>query len=264
MRESPDGQWALILGASSGMGRATAEAWAAAGGNVAGVHFDTASGQAGVDQLVDELRSHGTEIRYYNVNAASKATRAEIVPELAQACGDAGLRMMLHSLAFGTLAPFLPPNGSSAITEKQMDMTLNVMANSLVYWTQDLRAAGLLKAGSKIFAMTSAGDQRVSRNYGAVSAAKCALESHVRQLAFELAPDGVAVNALRAGVTPTPALIRIPEHEDLLALAQRANPHDRLTRPEDVAEWIAVLASSDSSWVTGNVIGVDGGEGLTS
>lgn len=262
MLRSLEGRWALILGASSGMGRATAQAWAAAGGNVAGVHFDTASALDGVDDLIGSLRRHGGEVRYFNVNAASRATRAEVVPQLAALCGDDGLRMMLHSLAFGSLLPFLAADGAS-ISEKQMDMTLNVMAHSLVYWTQDLHAAGLLRAGSKIVAMTSAGDQRVWRSYGAVSAAKCALESHVRQLAFELAPYGVAVNALRAGVTPTPALLRIPEHESLLATARRTNPHDRLTRPEDVAEWITVLAAADSSWVTGNVVGVDGGEGLT-
>jgi enoyl-[acyl-carrier protein] reductase III len=263
MPRSLEGSWALILGASSGIGRATAAAWAAAGGNVAGVHFDTATAQDGVDRLVQDLRAHGTEVRFYNVNAASKVTRRDLVPELVQTCGDKGIRMLLHSLAFGSLLPFLPANGSKVITDKQMDMTLNVMAHSLVYWVQDLHAADLLAAGSKIFAMTSAGDQKVAPNYGAVSAAKCALESHVRQLACELAPDGVAVNALRAGVTPTPALLRIPEHQDLMALAQRANPHDRLTRPEDVGEWITLMAGSDSSWVTGNVIGVDGGEMLT-
>lgn len=263
MPRSLDGSWALILGASSGIGRATAAAWAVAGGNVAGVHFDTASAQEGVDRLVRDLRGHGANVRFYNVNAASRVTRREVVPELVQACGANGIRVLLHSLAFGSLMPFLPANGSKVITDKQMDMTLSVMAHSLVYWVQELHAADLLKAGSKVFAMTSAGDQKVSPNYGAVSAAKCALESHVRQLACELAPHRVAVNALRAGVTPTPALLRIPEHEDLMALARRANPHDRLTRPEDVAEWIALMARSDSSWVTGNVIGVDGGEMLT-
>jgi NAD(P)-dependent dehydrogenase (short-subunit alcohol dehydrogenase family) len=243
------------------MGRATAEAWARAGGNVVGVHFDTAEVQASVDALVEELRGHGVEAHFFNANAASAATRQELVPRLAELTGGEGFGVVLHSLAFGSLAPFLA-NGGTQITAKQMDMTLNVMAHSLVYWTQDLHAAGLLRRGAKVFAMTSAGDQKVSRNYGAVSAAKCALESHVRQLAFELAPEGIAVNALRAGVTLTPSLERIPEHATLVEQALRANPHDRLTRPEDVADAIALLSAGGSSWITGNVIGVDGGEVL--
>jgi enoyl-[acyl-carrier protein] reductase III len=258
---SLDGRWALILGASSGMGRATAEAWVGAGGNVAGVHFDSAEGQESVDKLVSSLRSHGTDVRFYNVNAANRIVRRELVPELTQLTGPGGLRMVLHSLAFGSLAPLLSRNGN-AITEQQMEMTLSVMAHSLVYWVQDLHAAGLLGASSRIFAMTSAGDQKVSPNYGAVSAAKCALESHVRQLALELAPDGVAVNSIRAGVTITPSLERIPERDELIAHARLANPHRRLTTPDDVAAGIVLLSGAGSSWMTGNVIGVDGGEAL--
>ena len=108
-------------------------------------------------------------------------------------------------------------------------MTLDVMAHSLVYWTQDLFFAGLLAPGARIFAMTSAGDHIVWPAYGAVSAAKAALESHVRQLAVELAPHRVAVNALRAGVTDTPALRKIPGQRG----DDRAGREDAPGRPAD-------------------------------
>jgi NAD(P)-dependent dehydrogenase (short-subunit alcohol dehydrogenase family) len=245
------------------MGRAAAREFAQQGANVLGVHFDTAEMQEKVVVLTEELRSHGVQAHFFNANAASASTRAELVPRFAEFTGEAGLRVLLHSLAFGSLVPFLATGEQRAITAKQLDMTLNVMAHSLVYWSQDLHSAGLLKPGAKIFAMTSAGDQKVSPHYGGVSAAKCALESHVRQLALELAPSGVAVNSLRAGVTVTPSLERIPEHRELIERATRTNPHGRLTRPEDVAEAIALLSRTNSSWITGNVIGVDGGEVLT-
>ncbi len=257
------GTWCLILGASSGMGEATAREFARHGGNVLGVHFDTAERQEKVAVLVDELRSFGVQAYFFNANAANANTRAELIPQFAELTGERGVRVLMHSLAFGSLVPFLATNGQRRITSRQLAMTLDVMAHSLVYWTQDVYTAGLLKSGSKIFAMTSAGDEKVSLYYGGVSAAKCALESHVRQLALELAPSGVAVNSLRAGVTVTPSLERIPEHRELIERATRANPHGRLTRPEDVAETIVLLASTDSSWITGNVIGVDGGEVLT-
>lgn len=256
--------WSLVLGVSSGMGRATARELARQGAHVLGVHFDTAAAQEKIDVLAEELRSHGVQAHFFNANAASASTRAELVPRFAELTGERGIRVFLHSLAFGSLVPFIAENRKQAATPRQLDMTLNVMAHSLVYWTQDLVAAGLLSRAAKIFAMTSAGDEKVSPNYGAVSAAKCALESHVRQLALELAPAGIAVNSIRAGVTLTPSMEKIPEHEELVDRARRANPHGRLTVPEDVAEAIALLAQTDSSWITGNIIGVDGGEALTS
>jgi NAD(P)-dependent dehydrogenase (short-subunit alcohol dehydrogenase family) len=256
------GSWALILGASSGMGAGSAEALAREGVNIVGVHFDTAARADAVAAQVEKLRSHGVTAEFVNANAASPDTRAEVVALVRRLAGGREIRILLHSLAFGSLVPFIATDGARPVTARQLDMTLNVMAHSLVYWTQDALAADLLRRGSKVFAMTSAGDARVSANYGPVSAAKNALQSHVRQLALELAPRGIAVNALRAGVTRTPSLERIPEHAELLARARRYNPHGRLTQPSDVGAAIVALAADDSSWITGNIIGVDGGEAL--
>jgi enoyl-[acyl-carrier-protein] reductase (NADH) len=162
------------------------------------------------------------------------------------------------------LLPYLPTTDhAEMLSPKQMTMTMEVMAHSLVWWVRDLAAAGLLRPGSHVLAMTSAGDSRVAPAYGAVSTAKSALLAHVRQLAVELAPLGVSVNALRAGVTLTPSFARIPGSEQLADKARAANPFGRLTTPDDVAEAVATLTATRSSWVTGNVIAADGGEGLT-
>lgn len=111
--------------------------------------------------------------------------------------------------------------------------------------------------------MTSAGGHRVWPSYGPVSAAKAALESHIRQIALELAPMGITANSIQAGVTETPALAKIPGHEEMVASAKRGNPSGRLTTPQDVADAIAVLALPGTHWMTGNVIRVDGGEDIT-
>jgi enoyl-[acyl-carrier protein] reductase III len=277
---APTGGWAVVLGASSGMGLAVTRRLAADGVNVLGVHFDTAARAGEVAGLEEELSRDGVTVRLVNANAASAVTRQDVVLKLlelgAGGPDGGGVGILLHSLAFGTLLPFVPPltpataedgdqSGDPAVVlaPKQMTMTLEVMAHSLVWWVRDLLTAGLLGPGSHVLAMTSAGDSRVSSSYGAVSAAKSALLSHVRQLAVELAPHGVSVNALRAGVTLTPSLERIPESGRLVAAARSANPHGRLTTPQDVAEAVATLTRTRSSWLTGNVIGVDGGEGLT-
>ena len=177
--------------------------------------------------------------------------------ELGPVVGQGGVQVMLHSLAFGTLGPFL---GEGALTPAQMDMTVRVMGHSLVDWAQALVARGLMQRGGRIFAMTSSGSKRVIPNYGAVGAAKAALEAHIRQLAAELAQRGITANALRGGVTDTPALRKIPGHDRILAGALDRNPSGRLTRPEDVAGAVVALSRPESYWITGNVINVDGGE----
>ncbi|MEU8409487.1 SDR family oxidoreductase [Micromonospora sp. NPDC048842] len=261
MLKSLSGTWCLVLGASSGIGRQICLGLAREGVHVAGVHFDTAARQDEVAELVTQLRDFDVRAEFFNANAASRETRTRVVAALRELTGGTGIHLLVHSLAFGSLVPFLPRDGwDKTLSSRQLEMTADVMAHSLVYWTQDLHAAGLLRPGAKVFAMTSAGVGQALPSYGAVSAAKAALESHVRQLACELAPHRVAVNALRAGVTVTPALQRIPEHAGYVARAAENNPHGRLTQPEDVAEAVALLARTDSSWITGNTIGVDGGE----
>jgi len=107
---------------------------------------------------------------------------------------------------------------------------------------------------------------RVWPSYGPVLAAKAALEAHVRQLAAELAPRGIAVNTIQAGVADTPAARRIPGSDQIFDRAVEMNPGGRLTQPKDVAKIIAALASVDPSetavWMTGNILKVDGGEDL--
>ena len=256
------GHWALILGASSGFGAATSRALARAGMHIIGVHLDRRATMPVVEQLVNALRSTGVQAVFFNVNAADPVKRQEVLDQVQPTLGRSTITVLMHSLAFGTLKPYLASDPKERLTKDQMEMTLDVMANSLVYWTQDLVARKLLVNGSRIFAMTSSGGSRVWPTYGAVSAAKAALESHVRQLAMELAPSGVTANCIRAGVTDTPALRKIPGHEQMMEYAKLRNPSRRLTTPDDVAQAIAVLANSGADWVTGNVIGTDGGEDI--
>ena len=259
-------KWALILGASSGFGAASSLALARHGFNIVGIHLDRRATAANAETIVSEIRRIGQRELFFNVNAADPQRRSEVI----QACRNvmeadpecAGIRCMLHSLAFGTLKPYIAKDTVEIIKPADMNMTLDVMAHSLVYWVQDLYCAGLLKSGAKVFAMTSAGGRRVWPTYGAVSAAKAALESHVRQLAVELAPFGISVNALQAGVTDTPASRRIPGSEQMFARALESNPGKRLTTPQDVAEILVALSLCEANWATGNIIRIDGGEDL--
>jgi len=258
--------WALTLGASSGFGEAASLALARAGLNIFGIHLDRKATLGNVERIVGEIKSLGRDAVFFNVNAADPDKRVETAAHMQHVLderGEAGaLRVLLHSLAFGTLKPFVADPMKDAVNQAQMDMTLDVMAHSLVYWTQEVVARGLMTRGGRVYAMTSSGSTRVLPFYGPVSAAKAALESHIRQLATELAPRGITANAIRAGVTDTPALQKIPGHEAIVAAAKSRNPSGRMTTTEDVARALVVLSHPDTYWITGNVIGVDGGEDI--
>jgi len=254
------GEWGLILGSSSGFGLATAKKLAFRGMNLFGVHFDRRAAMEKINQEISEMKSQGVEVEFFNYNAVDEEKRKQTIQAMKERMGDAPLRCILHSLAFGTLRDYFADDAEEEITPAQMEMTLNVMAHSLVYWVQDLRRENLIREGTRIFVMTSSGGGRVWPHYGAVSAAKAALESHIRQIALELAPYGVRANSICAGVTDTPALRKIPGHEALIEGALARNPSKRLTTPEDVGNVVALLSHPDAAWMTGNVIYVDGGE----
>jgi len=252
--------WALILGASSGFGGATARALARTGWNIAGVHLDRRSTIEQAEQVKTDVEAAGAQALFFNVNAAAEDKRAEVLDALADAAEPGSVRVLLHSLAFGSMAPLVGDEPKGSIRQKQVEMTLDVMASSLVYWSQELIWRGLMGEGGRIFAMSSAGSTRAQAGYGVISAAKSALEAYIRQLAIELAPRGITANTIRAGVTDTAALRKIPDWEGIVAKAQAQNPAERLTTTEDVAAAIALLAEPGASWISGNVIGVDGGE----
>jgi len=255
-------RWAVILGASSGFGEACARALAAAGYDIAGVHLDRKAGLKRVEEIKAEIAGQGRRHRFFNINAADESRRREVMDALAEDLDANGgtVAVLMHSLAFGTLKPYL---GDDALTKANVEMTLDVMAHSLVYWAQDLVGRGLMGRGGRVYTMTSSGSTRVLPSYGAVSAAKCALESHIRQLALELAPRGITANALRGGVTDTPAARKIPASDRLFEEGKRRNPHGRLTTPDDIGRAVVALSVPGTDWITGNVINVDGGEEIS-
>ena len=233
--------------------------------NIFGVHLDPRSRLANAEQVIADIEAAGRQAVFLNTNAAAERKRARVLDKIeATLANDPadGIHFMLHSLAFGSLLPFIRENPDEATNESQMEMTLRVMAHSLVYWVQDLVRRGLLVRGSRVYALSSGGAERMATNYGAVSAAKAALESHSRQLALELGPPGIAINCLRPGVTDTPALRAIPGHELYVEEALKRNPHQRLTTTEDVATTLVALADPAVTWISGTIIPVDGGESI--
>src|SRR5262245_42903683 len=122
--------WALVLGASSGFGGATARALAAAGLDVFGVHLDRRVTQPSAERVIASIEALGRRAMFFNVNAADDARRAEVVAAMEQTLKESGatgtLRVLLHSLAFGTLKLLVGAEPKDVATRAQIDMTLDV------------------------------------------------------------------------------------------------------------------------------------------
>jgi enoyl-[acyl-carrier protein] reductase III len=261
-----DTYYALILGASSGFGRAISLALAKDGVNILGVHLDRAATMPAVEEIISEIKSYGVDAHYFNVNAADPNKRNDVlnkIEEIFKNKNNPTIKVLVHSLAFGTLKKFIDEDTSLQINQKQLEMTIDVMANSLVYWSQDVLKKGFMKSGAKIYALTSTGGSRVIESYGAISAAKACLESHIRQLAMELGRKGISANSILAGVTDTPAARKIPNISTIMDYTLGRNAQGRLTHPEDIANFILDNYKRDSHWMTGGLIHVDGGESVT-
>ena len=250
--------WALILGASSGIGVECARQLAQKGINIYGVYLRKKKDY--IATLEKELSSYNVQVIYKKANIANSDNRQIIINELKE-ISNIRIKFFIHSVAFGTLKKIIC--NDNGLTYKNITMTSDVMCNSLVYWCQDLYHSNLFQKGSHILSMTSAGGRKNWESYGAVSLAKSGLESICRQLSLELAPYKIAVNAIQAGVTDTAALRKIPGSDNMIEQAIINNPHKRLTQPEDIGNIIALFADYESSWMTGNIIKVDGGEDIT-
>src|SRR5579872_5054630 len=120
MNEQP---WALILGASSGFGEATALELARAGMNIFGVHLDRREKMPHVNEILDKIHGMGREVEFFNCNAADDTRRKETVAAIAKRVAEQNgtLRVLLHSLAFGALKPLA--GAEDVATRHQLELT---------------------------------------------------------------------------------------------------------------------------------------------
>ena len=236
---------AVIAGGTRGIGAAIARRLAARGDALVLGYLQD---RAAADALAGELRDRGVAVHTVDGNIADPATRTrigDVVRELGGRC-DA----LVHSVAVTSFKPLLQ------VKPNQWNLTFEVSARSLV----DLAAAlagPLAEARGAVVAISSQGSVRHVPAYGALGPAKAALEAAVRQLAVELAPRGVRVNAIRAGLIAGAVLDHFPAGTRDVALAR--TPLGRLGTPDDVAGAAGFLLGPDAAWITGQVLEVDGG-----
>ena len=252
-------EWVLILGGSTGHGAATAKRLAKDGYGVISFHFDRGEAKKIAEETITEVNeTTGGNCHYFNTNAASVETMDNYIPQIKEITGGHPVKLLLHSIAFGTTTNFF---GEKPVTQKQMDMTVHVMGNTILYWTQKLFAADLLGKGSRVMGLTSEGNYLAMEGYGPVSVAKLAMESIIRQIGWELGQFGITANAVQAGVTPTRALTKITDRwKDWVESTKKRNPMKRTTTPEDIAGTISMLLKPEADFINCSIIYCDGGE----
>lgn len=254
------GNWALILGGSSGFGFAAVEKLASHGMNIAVLYRETAAVEREFKQtLLQIANTNKVVIEPYNINALDAPARNAFVEQLATDKKQS-IKLLLHSIARGNLKPLIKDGNKEELTQEDIQLTTYAMATSLLDWTKALLAADLFHADGRIIGLTSEGADKYWEGYAAVSIAKASLESLTTYMAVELAKYGLKTNLIQAGITATPSLKRIPDSERLIETAMQRNPSGRITTPKDVANVIYLLCTDEAAWINGTVIHVDGGE----
>ena len=254
--------WALILGGSSGLGLASALKLAKHGMNICIVHRDRKSSLSEIEEAFDKIRSCGIQFISFNADATREDKRIDILNELISRVPGIKIKCLLHSLSRGNLKAMVAKNDPE-LQNDDFHLTIDAMAISLYDWTKAVFKSSIFANGASILSFTSEGSARAWKYYGAVSAAKAALEAITRNIALEFAPYDLRANCIQAGITDTPSLRMIPGSEDLIAHSLERNPYKRLTLAEDVANVVYLLCKKEAKWINGTILTVDGGEHIS-
>jgi enoyl-[acyl-carrier protein] reductase III len=239
-----DGAAVLVTGGTRGIGKAIALRFASLGAKRVAIAY--MRGDRAAEETSEELRALGAEPVLVRGNVASSRIADEVA-----ALGP--LNALVHAAATGVIRPALETD------DKHWDWTLSANARALLSLTR--AAAPAMPSGSSVVGLSSLGSARVLDNYTLVGVSKAALEALVRYLAVELAPSGIRVNAVSAGVVETGALDHFPNKEQMLEMGAR-NPAGRLVSPDDVAAAVTFLCSSEADMIRGQTLVVDGGWSL--
>jgi NAD(P)-dependent dehydrogenase (short-subunit alcohol dehydrogenase family) len=239
------GKVAVVTGASSGIGEATATALGEAGADVVCV----ARHDARLTASVERVRAHGVRAHAVAVDITAEDAPARIVDEALEELGR--LDVLVHSAGVFEPAPF----AETTVESLDLQWTTNVRAPYLI--TQ--AALPHLRDGSSVLFVSSIAGHVGFSNSTAYCATKGAVELLVRALALELSPAGVRVNVVAPGNIKTAMNEDLRTSTDYEAVCNAQTPAGRFGEPEEIAAAVVFFASDSASYVHGASLLVDGG-----
>ena len=243
---------ALVTGGGRGIGKAIALRLAREGADVA-INYFRNRGPA--EETALEIKSLGQRAHIVRANVGDVDELQAMIAEVNTELG--GLDVLVNNAASGY---------NRAIMDQRVkgwDWTMNINARAALFGAQAAAPLMAERGGGAIINISSFGSQRVLPDYVLVGASKAALEAVTRYMAVELAPQGISVNAVSAGVVETDALRHFPIWREQLgeridSIAAHT-PAGRIVTSEDVAGVVAWLCTPDATMIRGQVIVVDGG-----
>ena len=243
------GKFALITGASRGIGRAIALALAESGSNI---FINYVANEQAACEVKSLCEAKGVKAYPLLANVGNPAEIKTLFAEVKKITPQ--LNILIHNAALGAFKPLMK------LRENHWDLSMNVNAKAFLQLAQE--AVMMMPAGGRIIGLSSLGSHQYIPNYGAIGISKAAVEDMVRYIAVELAEKEIRVNCVSGGLVDTDALKAFPTYNDMKEQGIQHTPLKRLGKPEDLAKVVRFLCSEDSDWITGQTIVVDGGLSL--
>lgn len=244
------GKVAVVTGGGRGIGRAIALELARCGADVV---VNYLRNEDAAQQTAKQASALGVSALALRGHVGDPAKVERLFQEIRERVGH--VDMLINNAASGVIRSALQ------LEPHHWDWTLDINARGA--WLASRAVVPLMEGREgSIVNISSLGSQRVLPEYVAVGVSKAALEALTRYLAVELAPRGIAVNAVAGGLVETDALLHFPRREQMLADARARTPAGRMVEAEDIAQAVAFLCSTSARMIRGQVIVVDGGYSL--
>lgn len=243
------GTRALVTGGSRGIGSVVARTLAGSGADVL---INYRADDASAEGTVEAIRAAGGTAAQAKANLQRPDEIHDLFDRIAS---GGGLDIIVHAAALGSFKPL------ADVRSNQWDLALDVGARSLLLCVKDALPLMSGRRG-RIVALSSLGGTRVVPSYGAIGVSKAAMEATVRYLAVELAPRGIRVNGVAAGLVEGSSVERHADYAALASACRARTPAGRLGSAEDIASVVLFLCSPLSDWIVGQILVVDGGMSL--
>ncbi|MDN3956278.1 SDR family oxidoreductase [Sporolactobacillus laevolacticus] len=242
---SLDGKVAIVTGASRGIGRVIASALASLGAKVV---VNYVHNEEKALEVVNEIKSKGGQSIAVQADVAKVAEIEKLFLETVHQFGKVDI--LVNNAGIMITKPI------TEVTEEDFDRLFAVNVKGTYFSMQ--KAMNYLEEGGRIINFSTSVNGNMFPTYSVYAGSKGAVEQFTRQLAKEFGPKKITVNALAPGPVNTELFTVGKTAEQIESLA-KLNAFGRIGEPEDIANAVALLASTESQWITGQTIRVNGG-----